>query len=101
MPEKTLRILARELKEHVDGCATASASFAASMLEIQRDIAEIKALPMRAVRWLGGIIVVAVVTVLVQNFLLQQQTNKTAAVAATQAQQTDAKVSQLLGSPQK
>ena len=40
---------------------------------------------MKAMRWFGGILVVAVVTILTQNFFLHQDTAQKADVAARQA----------------
>lgn len=95
----TLQMLAGELRGHVDGCARQSAATAIALTSLQKDMAEIKAMPMKAIRWLGTIIAGASAIVLAQNFMLNQQAVHTAQIAASQAQQTNAKVTQLLSQP--
>lgn len=52
---------------------------------IAADINAIKALPMRVIKYIGGIVVVAFVTVIVQNFVLHSDTSNKAARAEAAA----------------
>lgn len=86
--------LSDQLGTHLRECAAnAGATLAAqretntALKSIADKVDAFEKLPMKAVRWLGGIVVVAIVTVLVQNVMLHADTaNKATQAAQGQAQ---------------
>lgn len=52
---------------------------------LERKIDAITQLPMQTLKWVGGLVVGAAITVLVQNFILHEQTTQTTQQAVTQA----------------
>lgn len=64
--------------------------FGGGMKAIASEIEAFKKLPMKAVRWLGAIVVGAVVTVLVQNFMLHEDTSHKVDSATSEASQAAA-----------
>jgi len=86
MPEGlTLESVSHELTRHVDTCEAQGIANAKVLESIAHRIEAIEKLPMMAVRYLGGIVVTAALTLLTQNFLLHQSTEKAAQTAATAA----------------
>ena len=77
-----------QLDAHLSECSTANIATATALKTIADKIESFERLPMKAVRWLGGIVLAAAITLLVQNFMLHQDTSdkaQAAVVAANQA----------------
>jgi predicted DNA repair protein MutK len=92
------------LDSHIVGCDLRASAYAQATTElteavsaVRAEIAGFKALPMKAVRWLGGIIVMAAVTLLTQNFILHQESTAKAAQAASAATVAASDTNQALG----
>lgn len=77
--------IAARLEDHLENCAKATADTSLALKQLSAEIAEIKQLPVKALRWVAGIVLTAVLTLLTQNFFLHQETAKKADVAAQQA----------------
>lgn len=100
----SVEALARTLREHVTECSDvrrentrAMQTLADAVKGVQTEISAFKALPMKAVRWLGGIVVAAAVTLLVQNFMLHQESTAKAQQAALEATQAAGNTDKVLG----
>ena len=81
----SLDTIAQRLDDHLENCAKATADTSLALKELSAEVAEIKQLPVKALRWVAGIVLTAVLTLLTQNFFLHQETAKKADVAAAQA----------------
>lgn len=81
----SLDTIAQRLDDHLENCAKASSDTSLALKELSAEVAQIKELPVKALRWVAGIVLTAVLTLLTQNFFLHQETAKKADVAAAQA----------------
>jgi hypothetical protein len=80
-----------------DAATKAMGELATAVTAVKTEITEFKALPMKAVRWLGGIVIIAAVTLLTQNFILHQESTAKATQAASEATVAAGNTNQVLG----
>lgn len=101
-----LEQVAGELAVHVRECGTAtlaaakaSEKTAQALISIAARIESIEKTPMRAVRWIGGIVIASTIGVCVQNYVSHEDTNhrsdQVAATAAASEQSTQLLVQRL------
>lgn len=90
--------LAVELRDHVIKCEAANIKTANALESLSHDVQAFKELPGKAVRWIALTIAGAVMSILVQNFWLHQETARKTDAAANEATQAAAAVQQI---PQK
>lgn len=91
----TVQALAQKLDDHLENCAAENIVTRKAITEMTAAIDEIKTLPIKAIRWMAGIIGTAVLTLAVQNFALHSETSKKADEAATQAAAANKAVMQI------
>ena len=77
--------LAESLAKHLSDYRTERLQTTEALKQINDQITEFKALPMKAVTYLGGIVVTAAVTLMVQNYFLHEQTQQSSQAAQVQA----------------
>lgn len=95
----TVQILAEELRSHVEKCEGAnleaarnSKAMAEALAALAKEFADFKALPGKGLRWLLVAVAGSVISILVQNLWLHQDTSHKADVAAAAATQATAAV---------
>ena len=77
--------LSGRLDTHLQECKTSNEATAEVLKLLVRKVENIEQLPIKVVRWLAGIVVAAVVTLLTQNYILHQDTSQKATQAAASA----------------
>lgn len=89
---KILQAQGNQLKEHVEKCdrsnllrLEAEKVTNDTLAKLVTAVADIKSAPMRAVKWLGGIIIAAILGSMIQNLTLHNETAAKADLAAQQA----------------
>lgn len=91
--------MARQLQNHLQDCYEVRKTTDATLIRLEKKVDTITQLPMRTLKWIGGLIVGAVVTILVQNFMLSQEAAQKAAqtqLAASQSAASAASANQKL-----
>jgi hypothetical protein len=83
----TLRDIEVRLSAHEAECLAVRRETVAGIKAVADKIDNIEKLPMKAVRWLGSIIVVAAITNIVTTYLTHQETAQKASLAAVSAEQ--------------
>lgn len=83
----TLTSISAQLSAHIKDCGETRTRTNAALEKVAAGLDEIKGIPMKAIRWIGGLIVVATVTGVVQNAIQHRET-----VQQTQAATQQAKV---------
>ena len=87
---------------HLRECGEANRAQTAFLSNIADRLQSIETLPMKAIKWIAGIVGTAVITLVVQNFYLHEQTAQTARIAAVQATEAKAQgqaIAATIGAP--
>lgn len=77
-----------DLRSHVEACERATLETASNMKRIADKIDSFEKLPGKALGWAVSLVIAAAVPLLLQNYLLHQDTVQKASQAATAATQT-------------
>lgn len=95
MADVTLETLAESFQTHLVDCLEvrreanrATDANTLALKAVQGEIKEFKKLPMKAVRWIGGIVISAAITVSVTQYLTTQHVEHVAQTTATVATAT-------------
>lgn len=80
-----LEKVAEQVHSHMRDCSAMNVQTAATLQKIDGRIENIEKMPMKAVRWIGGIVIASTISVSVQNYLFHEDTARKTQEAADRA----------------
>lgn len=91
--------MSARLERHLEDCYSVRTKTDATLTRLEGKLDAITQLPMRTLKWVGGLVIGAAVTMLVQNFMLHQETSQTTTQAVKEAVTAQAIVAAKRGTP--